>query len=641
MKNLLLFLCSFLLAAALQAQIIHVPADYLTIQQGINAANPGDTVLVADGTYTEQINFLGKKPLMVASEFIIDGNESHISSTIIDGSQAPNPDSASVVYFISGEDSTSVLCGFTITGGKGTYLPVFPDLEAGGILVWNSGAKFRNNMITGNTLDDSDYPESAGAYGGAACCYSYDQFGTYTENWIIFENNEISGNAVTTDHLYAFGGGLACIGNIILRHNTIEGNSSIQTTSSTGSSVGSGGLLCEGEPYPVSDMRIQDNKISNNTISAVNPDVTNSIGAGAFFKSVKLTCSGNEFTGNKITDPANWVAGGGMNCESLALGSVISGNTFRNNVSTNLAGGMFVGWTHGYMKIENNYFFNNSAKLGGAFASYYSTLQLQNNVFYHNNAGLSGGAVYLTGEDAGSYHTVCLVNNTFNENKAKYAGALTVNLVNALVLNSIFWQDSAATDSREISINYPTFEIAFSNIDSSCINYAVDYIYGEGNINMNPLFADTLLNLAGLSPCINTGTDVVTCHGVTWEAPLYDIDNLLRPDPEAFLFDMGAHEFGSIGVGVNESAVGSRQSAVRVYPNPTGGMVNFQFTNYNLQSVTLKVFDIHGREVATVVDGKWSGDQVVRWDASVLPAGIYFYRLVGGQRSAVGKIIKF
>jgi len=641
MKKLIftLFLSS-LLPFILRAQIIHVPADYTTIQLGINAANPGDTVLVADGTYYEQIYFLGKKPLMVASEFITDGDESHISGTIINGSQAANPDSSSVVYFISGEDSTSVLCGFTITGGKGTYLPVFPDLEAGGILVWNSGAKFRNNIITGNTLNDSVFPESVGVYGAAACCYSYDLFGPYTENWIVFENNEISGNTVTTGHLYAHGGGLACIGNIIIRHNTIEGNSSIQTNGTTESWVGSGGLLCEGETYPVSEIMIQDNEIRNNTISTVNPDITNLIGAGAFFKSVRLTCSGNEFTGNKITDTTNW-GGGGMNCESLALGSVISGNTYRENESTNYAGGLFVGWSHGYLKVENNYFFNNSAERGGAFVSYYSTLKLQNNVFYHNYAGTSGGAVSLYGEDAGSFHTVCLINNTFNENKAKYAGALNVNNVNALVLNSIFYQDSAKIESREINVNFPTFEIAYSNIDSSYINYVEELIYGEGNINMAPIFADTLLNLTGLSPCINAGTDEVTCHGATWEAPLYDIDNLLRPDPRYLLFDMGAHE--SIEVGIYESPVVSRQLSVVCYPNPTSGMVDFRFSMVDFRWISLKIYDLQGREVALMIDGMWSGGQVVRWDASGLPAGVYFYRLtVGGQRSAVsGKLVKF
>ena len=62
---------------------INVPEDYPTIQEAINVSSDGDLVLVADGTYYE--NLIVNKEITIASHYINDEDLSHRDNTIIDG----------------------------------------------------------------------------------------------------------------------------------------------------------------------------------------------------------------------------------------------------------------------------------------------------------------------------------------------------------------------------------------------------------------------------------------------------------------------------------------------------------------------------------------------------------------------------
>ncbi|MDE3059023.1 MAG: T9SS type A sorting domain-containing protein [Bacteroidota bacterium] len=60
-------------------------------------------------------------------------------------------------------------------------------------------------------------------------------------------------------------------------------------------------------------------------------------------------------------------------------------------------------------------------------------------------------------------------------------------------------------------------------------------------------------------------------------------------------------------------------------------MTHLQFTIADFRFVTLKAYDVLGREVATVVNEEKSpGTYEVTFDASSLPSGIYFYHLDSG-----------
>ena len=119
MKNLLLLSILF---SSLFAAVHRVPHDRETIQEGINAAEPGDTVLVDEGIYYENLQI--NKEITVASYFLIDSLLSHRDATIIDGSSYNEISPfGSCVLFRSpenGEEISPSLIGFTIQNGTGT-----------------------------------------------------------------------------------------------------------------------------------------------------------------------------------------------------------------------------------------------------------------------------------------------------------------------------------------------------------------------------------------------------------------------------------------------------------------------------------------------------------------------------------------
>lgn len=123
------------------AATINVPDDITTIQGGIDSAVEGDTILVAAGTYYENLEYKGKNICVIS----VSGPE----ETIIDGST-----NGPVVLMVSGETNAALLEGFTIQHGTGVPSLTNPDATFGGgiCLRYNASPTLRDLIVKNNSV---------------------------------------------------------------------------------------------------------------------------------------------------------------------------------------------------------------------------------------------------------------------------------------------------------------------------------------------------------------------------------------------------------------------------------------------------------------------------------------------------------
>ena len=284
------------------ANTIHVPGDQATIQAAIDAAVNGDTVMVSDGTYFENIDFKGKaitvKSVNGASVTIIDGN-------------AVN----TVVTFQSQETTASVLDGFTIRNGA----VAVNSTTGSGVYVANSSPTIKNDVITGNL----------GCEGSGIDVY----FGSP-----LIQNNTITNNSQGGCSGGTGGGGILIGG---ASHPQILNN----TISNNTMGVDGGGISLFAAGTPT----ISGNIISGNTAAGVG-------GGIAMANDSDAIVTDNVFTGNTAYQ------GGGIAAlvPSGSPGPTVVNNTFFADVATIDGSEFYLNGFYAQTNLFNNIFWGSA-----------------------------------------------------------------------------------------------------------------------------------------------------------------------------------------------------------------------------------------------------------------------------------------
>jgi Secretion system C-terminal sorting domain len=81
-------------------------------------------------------------------------------------------------------------------------------------------------------------------------------------------------------------------------------------------------------------------------------------------------------------------------------------------------------------------------------------------------------------------------------------------------------------------------------------------------------------------------------------------------------------------------------SLMQNYPNPFNPTTTINFSVPKTSYVTIKIYDVLGREVAMIVnENKLTGNYSVQFNASKLVSGVYFYKMQAGDFSQTKKLI--
>jgi hypothetical protein len=502
--------------------------DYTTITAALAAANSGDTITVAAGTYQPGAPYNETFPLVMRSAARLMW-ENTSSMPVIDAGQSDR------VFLCENLAAGSRIEGFIITGGMTSAADrvgggldirnselVLSDCEitdnyaqdsGGGMYCFSSTVTLHDCVISGNIADQGGgiYARTGSSLNINRCLISgnvttYTGAGIYiTSNCSVsIEGSEISGNdssqygggiffynvdanifncLIEDNHADLQGGGLA------MNDSTVYGNQNAWI----GNTSPAGGAIFAREN---SVLKMFECVIGNNT--------TTETGGGIQVSDSEIQMLFSKIAANSATN-----SGGGLSLKTAT--GVIAMCEFIDNTSVNGAG----------INFDNN-----------------SETQIVNCLFARNHATEFGGALFFN--DSAPEVTHCTMTDNY---AADGGGSMACSAGNPVVTNSILWDN----DIDEVFVFSGTPVITFCDVEGgwsgSATNFNADPLFITGS-DGSFFLSQTVSGQPSDSPCVNTGSGSSTSLSYSiLDRFLYMDTMTTRTDngTDAGLVDVGYH----------------------------------------------------------------------------------------------------
>ncbi len=304
--------------------------------------------------------------------------------------------------------------------------------------------------------------------------------------------------------------------------------------------------------------------------------------------------------------------------------------------------------------IEDVVINGNRATYGGGLFCGTSSPTLRNVVIKHNTATQYGGGIDIRWSCNPEFYNVTVVNNeapraggilcfddadlklinsTIAGNVAEHEGGGILSLRNSdiWIFNSILWNNSP----EQVFINNyegpDTILFAYNIVQDGYrgadVSDDTEFYWLEGNIDDDPAFYDAEAGnyyLSENSPAIDAGIDIYVdeLNGDT----LLDLRNV---DFIGEMPDLGAIEYDpDNSVNLTEEILPDAFNLYPAFPNPFNSSTKLSYGLPTSTNVSLKVFNLNGRLITTLVDGNQSaGFHSIEWNATEVPSGLYFVRM--------------